>query len=66
MIKVLLIYPIPSISSPQKSPPLSILHVGQALNQTGGYEVRYFDGRYDDKPDLDWPDVVGVSSMTGY
>ena len=31
--KVLLIYPTPSISSPQKSPPLSILHVGQALRE---------------------------------
>jgi anaerobic magnesium-protoporphyrin IX monomethyl ester cyclase len=71
--KVLLIYPIPSISSPQKSPPLSILHVGEALKQakTLGksdeeYEVRYFDERYDPIPDMDWPDVVGVSSMTGY
>lgn len=72
-IKVLLIYPIPSVSSPQKSPPLSILYVGEALKQaklTGksddDYEVRYFDERYDPVPDMDWPDVVGVSSMTGY
>jgi len=71
--KVLLIYPIPSISSPQKSPPLSILHVGEALKQAKAlgkseddYEVRYFDERYEEPPDMDWPDVVGVSSMTGY
>jgi len=71
--KVLLIYPIPSISSPQKSPPLSILYVGQALKEAKlrgksdeDYQVQYFDERYDNLPDMDWPDVVGVSSMTGY
>ena len=67
MTNVLLIYPIPSIASPQKSPPLSILHVGQALNQhEDDYQVRYFDERYDDTLDMSWPDVVGVSSMTGH
>ena len=65
-MNVLLVYPIPSIASPQKSPPLSILHVGEALKQQGDYQVRYFDERYDPEPDLDWADVVGVSSMTGY
>lgn len=30
---VLLVYPVPSVSSPQKSPPLSILHVGRALSE---------------------------------
>lgn len=70
--RVLLIYPRPSVSSPQKSPPLSILHVGEALKQAKmrgksdeTYEVMYYDERYDEWPDLDWPDVVGVSSMTG-
>lgn len=70
---VLLIYPRPSISSPQHSPPLSILHVGRALSEAKArgksdetYDVRYFDERYDPAPDMDWPDVVGVSSMTGY
>lgn len=72
---VLLIYPTPSVSSPQKSPPLSILHVGRALTEAKArgksdenYAVRYFDERYD-APDynlLAWADVVGVSSMTGY
>lgn len=71
--RVLLVYPRPSVSSPQKSPPLSILHVGEALRQARAlgksdetYEVRYFDERYDNPPDLAWADVVGVSSMTGY
>lgn len=70
---VLLVYPVPSVSSPQKSPPLSILHVGRALSEAKArgksdedYAVRYFDERYDPAPDMDWPDVVGVSSMTGY
>jgi len=71
--RVLLVYPTPSVSSPQKSPPLSILHVGRALSEAKArgksdedYEVQYFDERYDPEPDLSWPDVVGVSSMTGY
>lgn len=70
---VLLVYPIPSVSSPQKSAPLSILHVGEALKLARArgksderYNVRYYDERYDDQPDLAWADVVGVSSMTGY
>src|SRR3990167_432942 len=73
--KVALIYPIPSVSSPKHYPPLSILHVGEALKQAKtkgksdeGYEVRYFDLRYDGiaPDDFKWADVVGVSSMTGY
>ncbi len=70
--KVLLVYPVPSFTSPQMSPPLSILYVGEALKQAKArgksdenYEVRYYDERYDDPPDISWPDVVGVSAMTG-
>jgi anaerobic magnesium-protoporphyrin IX monomethyl ester cyclase len=65
--KVLLVYPRPSVSSPQKSPPLSILHVGESLRRYG-YPVRYVDGRYDKltEDDFRWADAVGVSSMTGY
>lgn len=70
--KVLLVYPIPSYTSPQMSPPLSILHVGEALKQAKAkgksdedYQVRYFDERYESLPDFSWPDIVGVSSMTG-
>jgi len=47
------------------SPPLSILHVGESVKQYG-HEVRYFDERWDPEPDMNWPDIVGVSSMTGY
>lgn len=72
---VLLIYPTPSVTSPQKSPPLSILYVGEALKQAvklgksdEDYRVQYYDERYDGKnrPDYEWADVIGVSSMTGY
>lgn len=72
---ILLVYPIPSVSSPQKSPPLSILHVGRALSEARArgmsdedYAVRYIDQRYDalNAHDFAWADVVGVSSMTGY
>ena len=72
---VLLVYPQPSVSSPQKSPPLSILHVGESLKTAKErglsdetYSVRYVDCRYDDlaPDDYKWADVVGVSSMTGH
>lgn len=65
MAKVLLIYPVASLASPQMSPPLSILHVGESIRRFG-HEVRYFDERWDPEPNMDWPDVVGVSSMTGH
>jgi anaerobic magnesium-protoporphyrin IX monomethyl ester cyclase len=67
MTNVLLIFPTPSVSSPQKGPPLSILHIGEALRQADNkYAIRYHDQRYDgDTPDLDWADVVGVTSMVG-
>ena len=65
MPKILLIYPVASVASPQMSPPLPILHVGESI-KNHGHEVKYFDERWDDEPDMDWPDVVGVSSMTGY
>ena len=65
MAKVLLVYPIASVSSPMMSPPLSILHVGESIKRFG-HEVRYFDERWDPEPDIDWPDIVGVSSMTGH
>lgn len=70
---VLLIFPQPSQTSPQRSPPLSILHVGEALREAKQrgvsdetYRVRYFDERYDEPPDIGWADIVGVSSITGY
>lgn len=72
---VLLYYPTPSVSSPQKSPPLSILHVGEALRvakergkSSETYNIQYIDARYDEltQSAIEWADVVGVSSMTGY
>lgn len=73
--KVALVYPVPSVSSPQKSPPLSILHLSRALAEAKvrgksdeEYDVRCWDLRYDDMTpeDFKWADVVGVSSMTGH
>ena len=64
-MKLLFIYPIASVQSPQMSPPLPVLHVGEAMRKHG-HEIRYFDERWDPEPDMDWPDVVGISSMTGY
>lgn len=67
MTNVLLVFPTPSVSSPQKGPPLSILHVGEALRRSDpDCSIRYHDQRYDgNTPDLDWADVVGVTAMVG-
>ena len=64
-MKILFVYPIASLQSPQMSPPLPVLHVGESMRKYG-HEIRYFDERWDPEPDMDWPDVVGISSMTGY
>ncbi|MFA5062274.1 MAG: methyltransferase domain-containing protein [Patescibacteria group bacterium] len=66
--KVLLCQPTPTESSPQKNSPLSIIYTGAAAEKAG-YEVEYWDERWDSKEKLleliKWSDVVGVSSFTG-
>ena len=66
--KVLLCNPTPSDSSPQKNTPLGIVYTGAATDKAG-YEVEYWDERWDSKERLleliKWSDVVGVSSFTG-
>src|SRR3989344_698409 len=66
--KVLLCNPTPSDSSTQKNTPLGIVYTG-AATEKAGYEVEYWDERWDSKERLleliKWSDVVGVSSFTG-
>lgn len=69
MSRILLCYPNPSVSSPQKNPALSIFYPGAALEAVG-HEVSYWDERWDTKDEMYrkilWADCVGVSSKTGY
>jgi anaerobic magnesium-protoporphyrin IX monomethyl ester cyclase len=68
MTSILMCYPTPSTTSPQKNPALSIFYPGAALENAGHY-VSYWDERYDSKQDLvakiSKVDYVGVSSKTG-
>lgn len=68
MACVLLCYPTPSTTSPQKNPALSIFYPGAAL-ENAGHNVYYWDERYDNKLDLvkkiKEVDYIGVSSKTG-
>lgn len=66
-MRVLLVYPKPTMESPQKTPPLSILYIG-AYAERRGYIVEYFDERWDNDFDdkLQRADVVGVSAMSGF
>lgn len=66
-MKVLLIYPMPTPESPQRTPPLSILYPGAYIARRG-HSVRYFDERWDNdlESNLAWAEVVGVSAMSGY
>lgn len=67
-LSVLLCQPIPSEQSPQKNPPLGILFAGAAAEKAG-YEVEYWDQRWESEEDLRSKmkkvQIVGVSSFTG-
>lgn len=67
-IKVLLCQPISTEASPQKNPPLGIMFAGAAAEKAG-FEVYYWDERWDSREELDHlislTDVIGVSSFTG-
>lgn len=69
MARILLCYPNPSISSPQRNPALSIFYPGAALEQAG-HQVFYWDERWDSEYNLldkmSQATYVGVSSKTGY
>ena len=70
MIDCVLCYPVPTKDSPVKGPALSIFYPG-AMLEKHGFNVEYFDERFDDFDKLlsllrENPFSVGVSSMTGY
>ena len=69
MIDVVLTYPIPNPESRSRKPALGIFYVG-AMLEKHGFNVEYFDERYDSWDRLaglikQEPLCVGISSMTG-
>ncbi|MEI6288239.1 MAG: radical SAM protein [bacterium] len=67
-MSILLCQPISTEQSPQKNPPLGILFSGAAA-ELSGYEVHYWDERWDSEESLlrkmEQAQIVGVSSFTG-
>src|SRR5688572_8091878 len=69
MIDCALVYPNPSLDSPNRNLALGIMIVGAAL-EGRGFSVEYFDLRFDDEDRLrqllqSGVRAVGVSAMTG-
>lgn len=65
----ILVYPNPSLDSPNRNLGLGVLFVGAALEERG-FRVEYIDTRFDTLEDFrrllsDGTRVVGVSAMTG-
>lgn len=68
-MKIMMVYPNPSQHSPSYFTPLSILFAG-AHYESKGYDVEYFDMRFDDDPQkfsrtIRESDAMGISSMSG-
>lgn len=67
--KVLMVYPLPSPSSPQKFCSLSIIYPGRAAEEAG-YDVKFWDARLDGEKLL-WKlvqetDFIAISSLSGF
>ena len=69
MSDILLIFPRPSATSPQKNPAISIFYPGEAAAKAG-FDVEYWDERFDSSDDLrakaERAAVFGISSLSGY
>ncbi len=67
---VLLCFPRPSPSSPQKNQALGLFYVGEAARQFYGFRVAYWDARHDKEEDFlalaAQANVIGFSAITGY
>jgi len=67
---VLLCFPRPSPSSPQKNQALGLFYVGEAARQFYGFRVAYWDARHDKEEDFlalaGKANVIGFSAITGY
>jgi len=66
MSDILLIFPRPSATSPQKNPAISIFYPGEAAVQAG-FEIDYWDERFDDFSELEIKaeraKIFGISSL---
>ena len=69
MSDILLIFPRPSATSPQKNPAISIFYPGEAAVQAG-FEIDYWDERFDDFSELEIKaeraKIFGISSLSGF
>lgn len=67
---VLLCFPRPSPSSPQKNQALGLFYIGEAARQFYGFQVAYWDARHDREEDFfaraEQANVVGFSAITGF
>lgn len=66
---ILLAFPRPSQSSPQRNQPLGLFYVGESARNYG-FQVAYWDARHDKDADFlalaAQSNVVGFSAITGY
>src|SRR6266436_7302047 len=66
---VLLCFPRPSPSSPQKNQALGLFYVGEAARQFYGFRVFYWDARHDKEEDFlalaAQANIIGFSAITG-
>lgn len=64
-----MIFPRPSVISPQKNPAISIFYPGEAAAHAG-FGVNYWDERFDSEEDLHRKSkkakIFGISSLSGY
>ena len=69
MSDILMIFPRPSATSPQKNPAISIFFPGEAAAKSG-FEVDYYDERIDNFSDLKEKaakaKIFGISSLSGF
>ena len=67
---VLLCFPRPSPSSPQKNQALGLFYIGEAARQFYGFRVEYWDARHDKEEDFlalaAKSNTIGFSAITGY
>ena len=67
---VLLCFPRPSPSSPQKNQALGLFYIGEAARQFYGFRVAYWDARHDREEDFlalaAGSNTVGFSAITGF
>ncbi len=68
-MRIAMVYPLPSPSSPQHNPALSIIYPGRAA-EDAGHQVSFWDPRLDNEESL-WKniqeaDTVALSSLSGF